>query len=70
MQHHRRSATKLWLRIWLATWLPPSVMAKIGKRLRTFPVLHNHLLGYTRMSVRDLLPEPLRQRYAELTDGA
>jgi len=68
MQQHRRFAIKLWLRIWLATWLPPSVMAKIGRRLRTFPVVHQHLLGYTRMSVSDLLPASLRRRYAELTD--
>ncbi len=69
IQQHRRFIVKLWLRIWLATLLPPPIMARLFQRFRTFHRLHRDLLGYTRMSLRDLLPEDLRQRYAKLTDG-
>jgi glycosyltransferase involved in cell wall biosynthesis len=69
IQQHRRFIVKLWLRIWLATVLPPSLMARVFQRFGTFHRLHRDLLGYTRMSLRDLLPEDLRQRYANLTDG-
>jgi len=69
VQQHRYFVIKLWLRIWLATVLSPPAIAWVFKRFRTFHRLHRDLLGYTRMSLRDLLPEDLRERYAKLTDG-
>jgi glycosyltransferase involved in cell wall biosynthesis len=69
IQQHRRFIIKLWLRIWLATVLPPPIMARVFRRFRTFHRLHRDLLGYTRMSLRDLLPEDLRRRYEKLTGG-
>lgn len=68
-QQHRYFVLKLWLRIWLATILSPPVMVWVLQRFRTFHRLHRDLLGYTRMSLRDLLPDDLRKRYAKLTDG-
>ena len=69
VQQHRRFVIKLWLRIWLATILSPSIMARLFRRFRTFHRLHRDLLGYTRMSLRDLLPEDVRLRYIKLTQS-